>query len=155
MTSSIETGSAILSPAQQESLACIAGHMIPASAELGMPAANDPTIFADMVSIVDFRDHAALAAVLDAVDLAAGASLVSLPSQDQAALLYRLRGERVGMFAIVENIVARAYYRDDRVLRSIGMEVRPPFPKGYDVEQGDWSLLDPVRQRGRIYREVD
>lgn len=155
MTSSIETGTPMLSAAQQDCLACIAGHMIPASAEFGMPAANDPTIFADMVSIVDHRDYAALAAVLTAVDQAAGGSLVALSQQEQASLLNRLRAERVGMFAVVENIVARAYYRDDRVLAAIGMEVRPPFPKGYEVEQGDWSLLAPVRQRGKIYREVD
>ena len=29
-----------------------------------------------------------------------------------------------------------------------------PFPKGYALEQGDWSLLDPVRARGRIWRGV-
>ena len=45
-------------------------------------------------------------------------------------------------------------YRDDRVLRSLGMEPRPPFPKGFEVEQGDWSLLEPVKRRGKLYREV-
>ena len=33
-------------------------------------------------------------------------------------------------------------------------DARPPFPKGFDVEQGDWSLLDPVKRRGTIYRPV-
>ena len=37
------------------------------------------------------------------------------------------------------------YYRDDRVMVSLGLEARPPFPKGHVLEQGDWSLLDPVR----------
>lgn len=40
------------------------------------------------------------------------------------------------------------------VLRSLDMEPRPPFPKGFAVEQGDWSLLEPVKRRGRLYREV-
>jgi hypothetical protein len=40
------------------------------------------------------------------------------------------------------------------VMRSIGMEARPPFPKGHELEQGDWSLLEPVRARGRIWRRV-
>ena len=39
----------------------------------------------------------------------------------------------------------QCYYRDDRVLRSLGLELRAPFPKGYTLEQGDWSLLDPVK----------
>ena len=54
----------------------------------------------------------------------------------------------------LSQIVLQCYYRDDRVMRSLGMEVRPPFPKGFVVEQGDWSLLDPVRARPKMYREV-
>ncbi len=154
MSSSIEHASVPLSNAQVDCLGCIAGHMIPASVEFGMPAANDPAILADMVSIVD-RDHAALVSVLADVDEAAGGQLCQMSREGQAALLNRLRTERPGFFAVVENIVARAYYRDSRVLRSIGMDVRPPFPIGYEVEQGDWSLLDPVRQRGKIYRDAD
>ena len=44
-------------------------------------------------------------------------------------------------------VVLQCYYRDDRVLRSLGLELRAPFPKGYMLEQGDWSLLDPVKAR--------
>ena len=54
----------------------------------------------------------------------------------------------------VMSIVAQCYYRDERVMASIGMEARPPHPEGHAVEQGDWSLLDPVRARGPIYRET-
>jgi hypothetical protein len=32
-------------------------------------------------------------------------------------------------------------------MRSPGQEPRPPFPEGHVIEQGDWSLLDPVRER--------
>ena len=55
---------------------------------------------------------------------------------------------------MLELAVSRCYYRDDRVMRSIGMELRPPFPRGFDVAPGDWSLLDPVRARGRIWRDA-
>ena len=41
------------------------------------------------------------------------------------------------------------------MMRSLGQEPRPPFPQGHVVEQGDWSLLDPVRARPRMYRSVD
>ena len=54
----------------------------------------------------------------------------------------------------LSQIILQCYYRDDRVMRSLDMEVRPPFPKGFAVEQGDWSLLDPVRARPKLYREV-
>src|SRR6516162_1999713 len=42
----------------------------------------------------------------------------------------------------------------DRVMRSLGLEPRPPYPKGFEVEQGDWSLLDPVRARPKLYRDA-
>ena len=38
--------------------------------------------------------------------------------------------------------------------QSLGVEVRPPFPKGFEVERGDWSLPDAVRARPKLYREV-
>lgn len=155
MISSTEVMVSNLSAAQVECIACIAGHMIPASPEFGVPAANDPAILADLISIIDHRDHAAIAGVVADVDEAAGGSLCALPAGDQIALLARLRAEHPGFFASIESVVARAYYRDDRVLRSIGVEVRPPFPQGYDIEDSDWALLDPVSRRGKIYREAD
>ena len=51
-------------------------------------------------------------------------------------------------------MVLQCYYRDDRVLRSLGLELRPPFPQGYVLEQGDWSLLDPVKKRPPFWRKV-
>ena len=54
---------------------------------------------------------------------------------------------------LMSNIV-QCYYQDDRVLEALDIEPRPPFPEGHDVEQGDWSLLDPVRARDKFYRPV-
>jgi hypothetical protein len=50
-------------------------------------------------------------------------------------------------------LILAAYYRDDRVLVALGLEARAPFPKGYVVEQGDWSLLDAVRKRPALWRD--
>ena len=51
-------------------------------------------------------------------------------------------------------VILQCYYRDDRVMRSLGLETRPPFPLGRTLPQGDWSLLDPVRVRPKFYREA-
>lgn len=160
MTSSTDTAAgmeggagSVLSPAQTDCLRALAGLMIPASAAHGVPGADDAAIFADMATTIG-RDRAALAQTLDGVDAAAGGRLSDLGPADRAALVDRLRAAKPGDFAVVEAVVSRAYYRDDRVLRSLGIEARPPFPKGYAVEQGDWSLLDPVRARGPIHRDA-
>ncbi len=49
--------------------------------------------------------------------------------------------------ATLVRVVLQCYYRDDRVLRSLGLELRAPFPQGYVLPEGDWALLDPVRAR--------
>jgi len=47
--------------------------------------------------------------------------------------------------------VVQCYYQHDDILKAIGLDARPPFPKGYDVEEGDILLLEPVFLRGKIY----
>ena len=84
----------------------------------------------------------------------AGGCLADLDADQQAALTQRLRDVSPGLALLLVNVVVRCYYRDDRVMRSLNMELRPPFTKGFELEQGDWSLLDPVRARGQAYREV-
>jgi hypothetical protein len=44
------------------------------------------------------------------------------------------------------------YYQDARVVAALGLEARPPHPKGYHMEPTDLALLDPVRQRPKTYR---
>jgi hypothetical protein len=54
----------------------------------------------------------------------------------------------------IASVAVQCYYLDDRVMTSLGMDARAPYPDGFEVEQGDWSLLDPVRQRSKLYRDV-
>jgi len=51
--------------------------------------------------------------------------------------------------------VLQCYYRDDRVLRSLGLgRCGLPCRLGYTLEQGDWSLLDPVKARPSSLRRA-
>lgn len=143
-----------LSAPQRETLLILVRHMIPSSLEFGVPGADDSHIFADILRSIN-RDHAALLEALDVIDGIAGGRLADLPEPEQASRLAEFRARRPELAKVIESATVRCYYRDDRVMASIGMEVRPPFPLGYEVEQGDWSLLDPVRLRGKIYRDAD
>ena len=40
------------------------------------------------------------------------------------------------------------------LVRALGLEPRPPYPKGHVLEDGDWSLLDPVRARPPMWRRA-
>ena len=151
MTSSTEL--VALSSEQFECLRLIVGHMIPASEKHGLPGADDPKIMADMATTIG-RDRDALSAILNIVNAAAGGHLGDLHTAEQRDLLADLRLRDSALFGVIEAVASRAYYRDDRVLKSIGVEPRAPFPQGYVVDEGDWSLLDPVRRRGPIYRDA-
>jgi hypothetical protein len=50
-------------------------------------------------------------------------------------------------------LVDSSYYQDARVVEALGLEARPPHPKGYTMEPDDSTLLDPVRRRAKMYRE--
>ncbi|HTO34341.1 MAG TPA: hypothetical protein VL202_24695 [Pararhizobium sp.] len=132
-------------------LLAVVGHMIPASAEFGLPGADDPAIFREILRSTG-RDRAFLEEALGMIDAMAGGSLGSLPRDRQVTLLADFRAAEPERAAILEAVATRCYYRDDRVMTAIGIEVRAPFPIGYEVEEGDWSLLEPVRSRGRIWR---
>jgi hypothetical protein len=45
------------------------------------------------------------------------------------------------------------YYQHPRVVEALGLEARPPHPKGYHMEPNDLSLLDAVRRRAKLYRD--
>jgi hypothetical protein len=133
------------------SLRCLAGMMIPASTAHGVPGADDDTIFADIVDNLG-RDAASVKQGLQHLDaLANGVFADRDPARRQAAAAALQDAGGTPLMALI-SVVAQCYYRDRRVMRSLGIEVRPPFPKGYEVAQGDWSLLDPVRARAAFYR---
>ena len=143
----------MLSADQYRSLRCLAEMMIPASAEYGVPSAGDDAIFGDILQSVG-RDAGHVIAVLQTLDTMSGGPFADLDPQGRDAIAARLRETGGEALAYLTRTILQCYYRDDRVMRSLGMEPRPPFPKGFEVEQGDWSLLDPVRARRKLYREA-
>jgi len=138
---------------EQQLLRAVAGSMIPASPELDLPGADEEAIFAPILAIAH-RDPVSIRKSLCLLQELAGGSFAALDASCQAAVAAEFRKQYPDPFLVLVSLTARCYYRDDRVMRSLGMEPRPPFPRGFEVEQGDWTLLDQVRARGRIYRDA-
>ena len=138
---------------ERRALRAVAARMIPASAAHGVPGADDDAIFADIVRSLG-RDTPAVRSALRQLDALAGAPFADLPAPAGEEAARRLREAHPSLAAALVAAVVRCYYRDDRVMRAIGMEPRPPFPRGFDVAEGDLSLLDPVRARGAIWRKA-
>lgn len=142
-----------LTPRQRDDLRTIAAMIIPPSEEYRVPGADDDIIQADILSTLG-RDTKQVAAALDHLAQLAGMPLADLEpaARDGVARQFRTSGGVAA--ATLVRVVLQCYYRDDRVLGSLGLELRAPFPKGHVLPDGDWSLLDPVKARGGSLRRA-
>ena len=143
----------LLTRAQLDDLRAIAGMIIPASAEFDVPGADDPAIQADILATLG-RDAGLVQEALDEIARLAGAPLAGLDPARREAVVLELRTKGGDAVATLTRVVLQCYYRDDRVLCSLGLEPRPPYPKGHVLAEGDWSLLDPVRVRPPLWRRA-
>ena len=143
-----------LTSEQVRDLRALAGAIIPPSSVYGVPGADDERIFGDILRSLERDRNDICRALAQLARLADGAFADLMPARRlEVAAAFREAGGTP--LAALVRVVLLCYYRDDRVMHSLGQEPRPPFPKGHVVEQGDWALLDPVRARPRMYRLVD
>ncbi len=132
----------------------LAGCMIGASEKLQIPGADDEIVFgrlleragpkiADVRLLMDafFEKHVGVA------------EISALGDADFNAAMESARQEPHSFLDILTAMVANAYYSDPRILASLNKDDRPPFPKGNTLEQGDWSLLEPVKNRDPVFRD--
>jgi hypothetical protein len=142
-----------LSPRQRDDLRTIAAMIVPASDEYNMPGADDAAIQADILATLG-RDTKLVTAALEHLARLAGGPLAELDATKRDAVAQEFRKHGGVAAATLVRVVLQCYYRDDRVLRSLGLELRAPFPKGYVLPDGDWSLLDPVKARSGTLRRA-
>jgi hypothetical protein len=143
-----------LSETQQETLRAVLDTIVPASQGGRLPAAGAlglAAVLADKAPLL----MPALAPGLTWLDEQAGepgfAGLGTAARRDAlAALTERDPGFLPGL--VFHTYLH--YYQRGEVLVGLGLEARPPYPGGYPLEENDLSLLDPVRERGRMYRDV-
>ena len=139
--------------AQRNDLRSVAAMIIPASTEYAVPGADDAAIQADILKTLG-RDTEGVRAALDHLARLAGKPLAELDTARRDAVAKEFRASGGAAAATLVRVVLQCYYRDDRVLRSLGLELRAPFPIGYTLEEGDWSLLDPVKARPPTLRRA-
>lgn len=132
----------------------LAGFMVPASTTYGVPGADDPAIFSDIAKSLG-RDQPDVRKALALLRELAGGDFTTITENDaEASAMALLQHQRPEIMAL-GRAVLQCYYRDERVIVSLGLEPGSPFPKGRTVEQSDWSILDAVRNRAPMWRDVD
>ena len=138
-----------LTGAERAILQRLMGIMIPADPDMALPSGADPLILEDFIRTLG-RDAAPIRSILAELRRNGFLDLPMAQAEDMAMDL--LRETRAEVLAL-SRVVAAAYYRDDRVMLAHGREPRPPFPNGHTIVQGDWALLDVVKQRKPIWRD--
>lgn len=131
---------------RRETLAALADVLIPAAE--GMPAASEADVagkWLDRVAVVRPDILPDLVRVLD-----------EATGKDPAAEVRRLQESPDSGFGALALAATGAYYLNPRIRRLIGypgQKPNPPYPDeaDYYLEGG---LLDPVLERGPIYRRV-
>ena len=148
-----------LSESHREILRTLIGSIIPASEEYDTPGAADPLIFKDvLITSGSYPDM--FEAGLEDIDRQAmrshsGIGFAALSDPDRRVMAEQLSRTLNPFLRTLVSITTQCYYRDDRVMQALGMDPRPPFPEGFTIEDGDWTLLEPVRRRGKLYRDID
>ena len=142
-----------LTATEARDLRRLAGFMIPADPAIRVPGGDDPAIIGDIISSLG-GDRAEVKQALAALSALAGGSFSDLDDAAAEGVAMRLLAEATKPVMALGRVVLSAYYRDDRVVRSLGREPGPPFPRGHVMPPTDWSLLDPVKTRAPFWRKA-
>ena len=130
--------------------------IIPASDEFTIPGASDTAIFNSIIAN-SAKNHQQILKALSALETLAqereSAGFADLLVDQRERIVKIFRETNPAEAKMFENLTSQCYYQDDRIMISLNMEPRPPHPEGFTVEQGDWSLLEPVRKREKFYRK--
>lgn len=148
---------AAFSADQRATLDVLMDLLIPASPDGRMPAARALSLYDSAVGLragdralfdrgladLDRRAHAAHGMAFARLSLSEAKAMVDALRREGSAFMGAFMAQTVGR-----------YVAHPRVMPLLGLEARPLWPKGNEVAEGDWSLLDTVKQREKIYRKV-
>ena len=139
----------MLSNEQTRTLVNVLDTIVPANGERGMPAAGQLGVAdyieqaPDLVSIV----AAGLSVLIDA-------GFDDLDSSQRVDALNEVATSQPGFLPVLLFQTYQGYYQNTATLEALGLPPRPPHPLGYEIEENDLSLLEPVRARKKLYRKV-
>ena len=120
---------------------------LPSAADVGFVAfASKRGMYSRLVEVLEWIDRAAperFSAAFESLNSSSTLELVT----DRTCVLWKSIND-------VLLCVVQCYYQHPTVVAAIGLEPRPPFPLGFQVEDGDLLLLEPVYLRGKFYRDA-
>lgn len=131
-------------------LGSILDTLIPPSDDGRMPGAGAIGLAAAV------REQTLESADVLAAGLAAAeaSGFAELDLEGRVAVLRELESTQPAFIPTLFFPTCTEYYRHPKVLVGLGLEPRPPHPKGYELESGNLDALERVRARGQLYRDA-
>jgi hypothetical protein len=153
------TSAQTFSAEEERALAAVLDEIVPPSADRRLPGAGEIGLARHIERSLQAMQGLGpvVAQGLAALEnLARGrgvSSFAALSRDERLAVLDEIPAQEPAFLPTVTFLAYAGYYQHERVAEALGLEARPPHPKGYEVEANDLSLLDRVRRRPRLYRE--
>lgn len=145
------------SAVQERLLDGVLDGLIPPSADGRLPGAGRIGLVASLDEAL--KKAEALRPVIEqgldtVAQLVAGGDLAAMSPEERARTMKDLESRDAGFLMTLMFLAYPAYYQHPKVLTALGLEPRPPHPEGYPMKPHDLSLLDPVRGRGKMFRNA-
>lgn len=151
------TTHAALPAALRQTLDAVLDSLIPPSGDGRLPGAGALGL-GEAVALRFGDGLAALGPGFDALDARSGergaARFVDLAPEQRIEVLAAHAVDDPGFLPGLIFHTYALYYMEPAVQNALGLEGRPPHPKGYTIGPDDPRLLDPVRARASLYRRV-
>ena len=77
-----------------------------------------------------------------------------LSDEQKDAVLSQVETDQPEFFEALVRQTYNAYYTDARIIELLGLEARPPQPRGHQLERGDFGPIENVKNRGIAYRQA-
>ena len=146
-----------LSPQQRALLDAILDRLIPAAGNLPGAGQAGAADHIDGVAGGSARMARLFAAGLRSIESAAarrGSSFVEMTGDHQDEILRSVESNKSAFFETLLMHTYNGYYSNPAVVEALGLEPRPPQPRGHEVAFGDFSSLEAVQSRGQAYRDA-
>ncbi len=144
---------------EERALATVLDQIIPPRSDGRLPGAGELGLVRHIEQVLEKAPQfepmirQGLSAIDELACVRNAEGFAALSDPDKLELLQELTSTEPGFLPSLIFHTYIGYDQNARVVEALGLEARPPFPKGHEMEPNDLTLLDPVRQRPKLYRE--
>ena len=129
--------------------------MIPGESRLNLPSGS----YVDLDVILQMENKLETAILLaeqfsEIVHGELNKTLMQLTVEEFDEICRSSRTQTEPILKAIGPSLLKAYYTDPEVQDALGIGKAPPFPNGRNVYTGNIELLEPVYNRGLVYRNI-